>query len=159
MNKKIVIISLVVILVVFLFLVAFIMYQQKEISGLKQIMMPPAGVGVTGSMGSGRPIFVSGKAEKIENGVLTIQAKDETGKFSGKTYMVKVGDSTNIFSQAILMSSPSQTIPSQIPDKVPIKLSDVKAGDSVVAFSSEAIKDLTSFEATEIILLISPSQK
>ena len=114
--------------------------------------------------------FVSGKTEKIESGVLTIQAVDEKGNSTGKTYAVKAGDNTRVLKQEMSVSQPNQTpnkasiqdpnqAPKQDPNQAPIKLSDIKVGDNVTALSSEAIKDRTSFDATEIILLIALPKK
>ncbi|MDI6777876.1 MAG: hypothetical protein QMD77_01685 [Patescibacteria group bacterium] len=94
------------------------------------------------------PKFVSGKAAKIENNVMTVTAISKDGKEEG-SYVVKIAAGTKITKREF--SNP--------PKDTEIKLSDIKQGDGVMALAAEAIGNRTSFEATEIILMIAPPKK
>lgn len=102
-----------------------------------QVVSPIAESGATGIK------FIGGKVAKIGSDTITINSADENNP---RTYTVKITNKTKIVKKEV---APAK--------ETGISFSDIKTGDSVTAFSADVIGDKTSFEASLLQLLVSPS--
>ena len=113
--------------------------------------------------------YVSGIVQKIGNNQFTVKAADEKGNPTDKIYTIKTGSNTNFLKQEFVIPAnvpqkppqgtdqntpPSNNAPVIPPNQTVASFSDIRAGDSVEAISSESVKNQDSFEAISVVIYI-----